>query len=43
VDAVVRAKPSAAKGQYIRSITVTTTMGPGIKLEIQPTLALAAA
>jgi large subunit ribosomal protein L1 len=43
VDAVVRAKPSAAKGQYIRSITVTTTMGPGIKLDIQPTLALAAA
>src|SRR3712207_4216530 len=43
VDAVVRAKPSAAKGQYIRSITVTTTMGPGIKLEIQPTLAIAAA
>ena len=43
VDAVVRAKPSAAKGQYIRSITLTTTMGPGIKLEIQPTLAIAAA
>ena len=43
VDAIVRAKPSAAKGQYIRSITVTTTMGPGIKLDIQPTLALAAA
>src|SRR3954471_19614088 len=43
VDAVVRAKPAAAKGQYIRSITVATTMGPGIKLELQPTLALAAA
>jgi len=43
VDAVVRAKPSAAKGQYIRSITLTTTMGPGVKLEIQPTLAIAAA
>jgi large subunit ribosomal protein L1 len=43
VDAVVRAKPQAAKGQYIRSITVATTMGPGIKLELQPTLALAAA
>ena len=40
IDAVVRAKPSAARGQYIRSITLTTTMGPGIKLEIQPTLAL---
>jgi large subunit ribosomal protein L1 len=43
VDAVVRAKPSAAKGVYIRSITLATTMGPGIKLELQPTLALAAA
>lgn len=43
LDAVVRAKPSAAKGQYIRSITVTTTMGPGIKLDLQPALAIAAA
>jgi large subunit ribosomal protein L1 len=43
LDAVVRAKPSAAKGQYIRSITLTTTMGPGIKLDLQPTLATAAA
>jgi len=43
IDAVVRAKPSAAKGQYIRSISISTTMGPGIKLDIQPTLALAAA
>ncbi|MFN8524370.1 MAG: 50S ribosomal protein L1 [Chloroflexota bacterium] len=41
LDAVVRAKPSAAKGQYIRSITVATTMGPGLKLELQPALALA--
>ena len=43
LDAVVRAKPTAAKGQYIRSITVTSTMGPGLKLDIQPALALAAA
>jgi large subunit ribosomal protein L1 len=43
IDAVVRAKPSAAKGQYIRSVTVTTTMGPGIKLDLALTLALAAA
>lgn len=43
IDAVVRAKPSAARGQYIRSVTVTTTMGPGIKLDLQLTLALAAA
>ena len=43
VDAVVRAKPQAAKGQYIRSVTLAPTMGPGVKLDIQPTLALAAA
>jgi len=40
VDAIVRAKPSAAKGQYIRSITLAPTMGPGVKMDIQPTLAL---
>jgi large subunit ribosomal protein L1 len=43
LDAVVRAKPGAAKGQYIRSISISTTMGPGIKLDIQPALAMAAA
>ncbi len=43
IDAVVRAKPSAAKGVYIRSITLSTTMGPGIKLEVPAALALAAA
>jgi large subunit ribosomal protein L1 len=40
VDAVVKAKPSGAKGQYIRSITVATTMGPGVPLDLNPTLAL---
>ena len=33
VDEIVRAKPSAAKGRYIRSITLTTTMGPGIHVD----------
>jgi large subunit ribosomal protein L1 len=33
IDEVVRAKPSAAKGKYILSATVTTTMGPGIKVD----------
>lgn len=32
VDAIVKAKPAAAKGQYIKSASVSTTMGPGIKL-----------
>jgi large subunit ribosomal protein L1 len=42
VDAVQKAKPSGAKGQYIRTITVCPTMGPGVSLDLQPTLALAA-
>ncbi|MFC1980328.1 50S ribosomal protein L1, partial [Chloroflexota bacterium] len=40
VEAVVKAKPSGAKGQYVRSATLTTTMGPGIKLDLKPTLDL---
>jgi large subunit ribosomal protein L1 len=43
MDAVVRAKPSAAKGQYIRSITLAPTMGPGVKMDIGTTLALVGA
>jgi large subunit ribosomal protein L1 len=33
VEEIVRAKPAAAKGRYIRSITLTSTMGPGIKID----------
>lgn len=40
VQAVVRAKPSGAKGQFIRSAYLATSMGPGIRLDLQPTLAL---
>lgn len=40
VEAVVKAKPSGAKGQYVRSASITTTMGPGIKLDLNLTLAL---
>ncbi len=43
VDAVMKAKPSGAKGQYVRSAFLTTTMGPGIKLDLRPTLALTSA
>lgn len=32
MEAVIKAKPSTAKGQYLRSVTLATTMGPGIKL-----------
>jgi large subunit ribosomal protein L1 len=32
IEAVVKAKPAAAKGQYLRSVTISATMSPGIKL-----------
>ena len=32
MEAIVRAKPAAAKGQYIRSCVVASTMGPGVKV-----------
>ena len=32
MEAIVKAKPAAAKGQYIKSVTLTSTMGPGVKV-----------
>jgi large subunit ribosomal protein L1 len=42
IDAIVRAKPSGVKGQYIRTATLTTTMGPGIKLDLKTAVLSAA-
>src|SRR5512143_4021207 len=35
IDAVEKAKPSGAKGQFIKSATISTTMGPGVKLDLK--------
>jgi len=40
IEAVMRAKPSGAKGQYVKSAYLTTTMGPGIKLDLRTTLGM---
>jgi large subunit ribosomal protein L1 len=40
VEAIMKAKPSGAKGQYIKSASIATTMGPGIKLELKSMMAL---
>ncbi len=34
MDAIVKAKPSTLKGQYLKSVTLTSTMGPGVKLSV---------
>ena len=38
LDAVIKAKPSAAKGQYLKSVVVASTMGPGVKINQQKVL-----
>ena len=43
VDAINRAKPSGAKGTYLRTLTIASTMGPGIRVDIPAVLAAAAA
>jgi large subunit ribosomal protein L1 len=42
IEAMVKAKPSGVKGQYIRSISLSTCMGPGFKLDLKSALDLAA-
>jgi large subunit ribosomal protein L1 len=41
IEEIVRARPSAAKGRYIRTITLTTTMGPGVHVDTTRTRAIA--
>ena len=43
VDAINRARPSAVKGQYFKSLTVASSMGPGIRVDVPGLLAVAAA
>jgi len=33
VDSIVKAKPSAAKGKYLKSVTLSSTMGPGVRID----------
>ena len=43
MDAINRAKPAGAKGTYLRTLTIASTMGPGIRVDIPEVLAAASA
>ena len=36
MEAIIKAKPAAAKGTYLKSVAIATTMGPGIKVNYRP-------
>jgi large subunit ribosomal protein L1 len=40
LDAIRRAKPSGAKGTYVRRIVITSTMGPGIRMDVSQAMDL---
>jgi large subunit ribosomal protein L1 len=42
LTSILRAKPASAKGNYVRGVTVSTTMGPGIKIDLSQVRAMAA-
>jgi large subunit ribosomal protein L1 len=36
MDQIVRSKPSASKGVYVRNVAISSTMGPGVNIDITP-------